>query len=225
MKSLSLAICSMLAVVGTVAAGWSQGCQTNRWGPAPDAALAADRLSLPLPEQAGNWRLEQEVPFSDAVVRILQCPAHVSRVYVHEQTGDSATVAVIVGPPGPVAVHTPEICYSSRDYSIAAPRKETQVADSTGQSHAFWDLSLKANDLNANSLRVLYGWSSGSSWEAARHPRFGYGGLPHLYKLQVAVTSNSEGTGFDPAEDFLTQFVAQLQPRLVAAARPTAAAP
>jgi hypothetical protein len=224
MRSISLAICGLLAVAGTVAAGWSQGRLTNRWGPQPDAALAADRLNVPLPQQAGNWRLEREQPFADAVVRVLQCPAHISRVYVHEQTGDFATVAVIVGPHGPVAVHTPEICYSSRDYSIAGPRKEAQIRDAAGESHTLWDLSLKANDLDGNSLRVLYGWSSGTAWEAAKHPRFSYGGLPHLYKLQVAVTVQSDATGFDPAEDFLTQFVAQLQPRLVEASRHSAPA-
>lgn len=220
MKSLSLVLCSSLVLAGTVAAGWVQGQLTNRWGPRPDAQLAAEQLQIPLPDRVGNWRLELERQFQPEVVRVLQCPAHISRVYVHDQTGDVATIAVIVGPPGPVAVHTPEICYSSRDYTITGERKATPLADADGREHALWDLSLKANDLSAASLRVLYGWSTGTSWEAAQHPRFGYGGLPHLYKLQLAVTAHPDAASeFDPARDFLTNFVAQLQPRLVPATR------
>jgi hypothetical protein len=150
---------------------------------------------------------------------MLQCPAHLSGVYEHRQTGDVLTLAVIVGPPGPVAVHTPEVCYSSREYTITDERQRVSVKGPHGD-HTFWGLPLRANSLDASALRVLYGWSSGTIWEAADHPRFGYSGLPYLYKLQLAVTDQGkDATDFDPALDFVAEFLVQLQPRLVEASR------
>ena len=209
----------LIVVVCTLAIGRLQGQLTNRWGMRPDTKLAAERLRSELPKEVGNWRLRHEDQFSPAIVRTLQCPAHISRVYEHVQTGDSVTLAVILGPPGPTSVHTAEICYSSRDFTITGERRKLIVTDANGDMHTFWELPFKANDLRGAPLRVLYAWSTGTIWEAAQYPRFGYGGLPHLYKLQLAVSANpaSQATDHDPVQDFLVDFLAQLQPRLVKA--------
>jgi len=208
-------------LICTLVTGWLQGSFTNRWGPRLDANRAADSLQRASLIEIGNWRLRREAPFAPDVLKMLQCPAHISRVYEHQQTGDLVTLTVIIGPPGPVSVHTPEICYSSRDYTLDGERRKVSVSNSQGVNHTFWDLPLKANSLDGTPLRVLYGWSSGTFWEAAQYPRFSYGGLPHLYKLQMAVSANSvsTSTGFDPARDFLNSFLPQLQPHLVEGSR------
>jgi len=216
-STLSVAI---FLLISTIATGLVQGRLTNRWGLRPDTQQAAARLNSPLSEIVGNWKFVEENRFSPEVVETLHCPAHISRVYQHQQTGDIVRVAVIVGPPGPVSVHTPEVCYSSREYSITGARVKATV-EASGQKHVFWELPLKANDLHGGPLRVFYGWSTGSAWEAAEHPRFGYGGLPHLYKLQMSVTSEpaSQATKFDLAKDFLSHFLPELQTHLVSASR------
>ena len=212
-------LCFLAIVACTCGMGQLQGQLTNRWGLQSDTRLAAEKLRIPLPNEVGNWRLRHEDQFSESIVRILQCPAHISRVYEHVQTGDTVSLAVIVGPPGPTSVHTAEICYSSRDFTIAGERRQITVADAASNKHTFWDLPLRSNDLNGAPLRVVYAWSTGMSWEAAQRPRFGYGGLHHLYKLQMAITVNpgSQATEHDPVQDFLGEFLTQLQPRLVAA--------
>lgn len=210
-----------IALAGTLGTGYLHGRMTNRWGLRHEARLAAEQLRVELPEEAGSWRLRKAEPFPKAVVQVLQCPAYISRVYEHRQTGDVVSVAVIVGPPGPIAVHSPEICYSARDYTIDGPRRAAAVTDAAGQAHTLWELSLKANDLAGVPLKVFYGWSTGGRWEATPQPRFRFGGLSHLYKLQLSVTQHpaSEAIQFDAAEDFLSQFLAQLAPRLVPAQR------
>jgi len=212
---------AIFLLASTIATGFVQGRLTNRWGLRPDTQQAAERLNSPLPATAGNWKVIKEDRFSPEVVETLHCPAHIYRVYQHQQTGDTVTIAVIVGPPGPVSVHTPEVCYSSWEYSITGARVKTPVEASSGQKHVLWELALKSNDLHGAPLRVFYGWTTGSTWEAAEHPRFGYGGLPHLYKLQMSVTSQpaSQATKFDPAKDFLSHFLPELQPLLVSASR------
>jgi Protein of unknown function (DUF3485) len=225
MKPLSAFVAFLVLLAATLATGWLHGRLTNRWDVPVDSKFAADQLSVSLPSQAGNWKLLLEDKFSDEVVRVLQCPAHINRVYEHEQSGDVVNVAVIVGPPGPISVHTPEICYTSRDYTTTGERHKVSVADGGSASHTMWELPLKSNDHRKN-LRVLYAWSTGTAWVAAEYPRFSYGGLPHLYKLQLSVITNPHSTSseFDPGQDFLQHFLAQVQPQLVEATRSPAPA-
>lgn len=212
--------CFALLLLGTAATGYVQGRITNRWGARPSAQQAADLLKQPLPQEAGSWRLEEESELPPAAARMLQYPTCVNRSYVHQQTGDRVRMFVLVGHPGPVSVHTPEVCYSSQDYSIAADRAKVVIETDGQHSHEFWELPLKPKHaLHHEPLRVFYAWSTGSRWEAAAQPRFGYGGLPHLYKLQIAVETNagSKAKDFDPGQDFLRCFLDQLQSRMVEA--------
>lgn len=209
-------------LVGTLGAGWLHGRMTNRWGFHPDSNLAAARLRQPLPDRVGHWKLRREAELEQSVIRMLQCPASISRVYEHEQTGDVISVAVLLGPPGPISVHTPEICYSSHDYTVTSAREKIDLADVTGTKHSLWEVRMKSNRVDGASLRVLYGWTTGEGWLAAEYPRFGYGGVPHLYKIQLASSSLPVDSleEFDPAKDFLQHFFGQIQSRLVSSTGP-----
>jgi hypothetical protein len=213
-------IAFVVLLISTVGAGWLHGSFTNRWGLRRDASLAADLLQEASLSTVGNWRLHHDVPFTPDVLKMLQCPAHISRVYEHQQTGDRVIVTVIIGPPGPVSVHTPEICYPSRDYKLNGERRKIAVERPERKTDAFWEVPLRSN-IDGTVVRVIYGWSSGTYWEAARGPRYSYGALPHLYKLQVAVPVNAVAatTDFDPGQDFLKSFLPHLQPSLVEASR------
>ena len=221
MKKLRPAFGSLILLIVTLSAGWLHGSLSNRWGPRRDAKVAEDMLQRELAPEVGNWRMRQESPFEPEVLRILQCPAYISRVYEHQQTGDTVILMVIVGPPGPVSVHTPEVCYGSQDYTLDGERRLVPIKDTQGTNHAFWEIGLKSNNLEGKALRVIYGWSRGDGWEAAQRPRFGYGGLTHLYKLQLAVPVNQQprGSDFDPSQDFLMNFLPQLKPFLVESSR------
>src|SRR5687767_6261065 len=125
---LSVLICAVV-LTGIVAGGVVQ----RRFDVGPSGGeslqLAADALSRPLPARAGSWVLLTESKLGPEVVKMLRCPAYINRVYAHEQTGDRITVAVLVGPAGPIAVHTPEICYSSHDYKQASLRQMRTITD------------------------------------------------------------------------------------------------
>src|SRR5688500_18136023 len=93
-----------LLFLGTVAAGALHGRMTARWGLRDTDQQAAEQLLTALPPEVGNWVLRDESELSPEVLKVLQCSAHISRVYEHQQTGDVATVAVLLGPPGPISV-------------------------------------------------------------------------------------------------------------------------
>jgi hypothetical protein len=215
MRQLTFFLCSLVLLAGTVAGGWYHGQTSRRWGVKHDERIAGDRLETPLPQSFGNWKYEDKRDFSEEVVNVLQCEGYINHIYVNQQTGDMVTVAVLVGPHGPVAVHTPEICYSSRNYSIAAGREKKTIKTKDGREHSLWQLALEPQKADLLPQTVLYGWSTGTTWEAAEHPRFSYGGTSHLYKVQLAVTSPAKIADYDPAEDFLSSFLSELQPKLV----------
>ncbi len=217
MKHILFAGCTLVLLVSTVAAGLLHGRLTNSWKQSPTSRVARERLAAALPQDFGNWRFDHEAEFPPAVLEILEQPAYFSRVYQHVQTGDTVTVVVIVGQPGPVSVHTPEICYSSRDYTVAGDRQKQEIVAADGRRHELWKLSLDANQADALPLEVMYGWTTGTAWEATDRPRYAFGGLSHLYKLQLAAVApprRREGD-FNPVQDFLTGFLSQLQPQLV----------
>lgn len=215
MKPLTFFISATVILVGTLLGGWLQGRMITRWGADELLAVAGKRLEAPLSEQVGGWRLVQATQFEPDVVRMLQCPAHFSRSYVHEQTGDSVSVAVIVGPPGPVSVHTPEICYSAQDYAITAERRSVAVVDDSQREHQLWQVSLEPRSPTASSQRVLYAWGTGGPWLASADPRFNHAGEPYLYKIQLAGPTVDTNAEFDPCQDFLRSFLPELQSHLV----------
>jgi hypothetical protein len=123
---------------------------------------------------------------SDFALATLMCAGYINRTYVEQSTGDSVSVAIIVGPPGPTAVHTPEICYSSRDYAIKESRQAARVSDRSGVDHGFWKTILRSTDPTAEQLCVFYAWTADGRWIASESPRFEFAGNPLLFKLQMA---------------------------------------
>lgn len=190
------------AVVGVV-----HGRLTNRWGPQPDMLDAARRLeSMPLDIE--GWKATDH-ELDERVREMLQCKGHLNRVYENVKTGQRVSVVVLLGPAGPISVHTPEICYSSRDYSITSDRTNHQV----DEQQDLWDLRLKSNRAGAATLRVLYGWTNDGNWHANDNPRFEYGGRPLLYKIQLAGPEPVGET--DACQDFLKAFLPVLRKHLL----------
>lgn len=225
MKSISLLFVSGLFLFGTLWGGWLQARISQRGRASQALQTAADRLKQPLPGQLGNWRLVNEQTFDDSVIGVLECPAYLCRTYRNDQTSDIVNVAVTIGPPGPIAVHTPELCYSSRDFQFVGERTETRIQDQSGREHMLWELTMKSNNVQGAAQRVLYGWGTGGAWLATKNPRFAHAGAPYLYKIQLAAAISADAEEFDPCQDFLAVFLPQLQKRLVPQDGPASAPP
>lgn len=205
-------VVAILAV--TLFAGALHGHLSQRWGPPVDVLELAHKLD-DLPSEIGDWRLQSDDELEPEVQLMLQCAGHVKRSYVNLKTGDLVTVAVLLGPFGPIAVHTPEICYSSRDFEIAKPRERFELFASSTK-HEFWSSTFSSRNGIAGRLSVWYAWNSGDGWKAATYPRFAFSGKPYLYKIQVAsVTYDDLGPKTsDSCRSFLEALLPVLQERL-----------
>jgi uncharacterized protein DUF3485 len=213
MKQHQYLVAVLLAVGLTVASGTVIGKMSNRWGPSQDSLAAARKLEE-FPEEFGNWKLRSSERMSDDVVEMLECSGHFSRVYANQESGEVVNVAVTVGPSGPIAVHTPEVCFSSRAHKTLESRKSTAVGDSDDQ---FWATTFESNDLNANLIRVYYGWTPGDHWAATENPRVSLAWCPYLYKIQLAshLPAGTDLTSNDPCKNFLEDFIPVMKEHLI----------
>src|SRR6266545_91715 len=118
---LLLAACGLL-----VAAGVAHGLRTDRWGPSADLAAAAARVDT-LPTRVGDWdgkAFEVDArQFAAANVSGIT-----ARRYTHRYARSEIVVLVITGRPGPVAVHTPDVCYSTAGFT-AGPSEVRPLPD------------------------------------------------------------------------------------------------
>ena len=105
---LALALVIGLLLISTLVHGWLSG----RWYVAKDLYQAGEKLEE-LPKQIGAWQQIESNGLDDSVAEMLQCYGSIVREYRHGDTGEQVTVALLLGPRGPIAVHTPDICYSS----------------------------------------------------------------------------------------------------------------
>lgn len=199
-----LSALAMVAIALTLLTGGVYGHWTQRWGPPPDLRTAADWLAT-LPHQIGDWRMLEELTLADEVTQTLECAGYVNRIYVHVNTGNQINIAIVVGPPGPTSVHTPEICYSSRAYEIVGTRERQQFHSSGGPTHSLWSTFFKSRNAGSDTLEVYYGWSYGERWIASKSPRFEFGGRSVLYKIQLASLINSVGSDNlkNPCQNFI----------------------
>jgi len=214
-QTITISLLVALAVA-TVGAGWVEGRLSNRWGEPANLAAAGVALA-DAPTRVGDWEMVSSEPFSTDIVTMLECSGHFARTYQNLITGEQVNVALVVGPPGPTAVHTPEICYSSRDHQISEPRTMVSVGAAGDTDQSLWNLTFRSNDIEQSLLRVYYGWrGSDGPWKASDNPRFEYGGQSLLYKIQLAsrIPAETPNTGADPCARFLQEFLPALDQKL-----------
>ncbi len=215
-------ILSLAAVIAvTLAAGVLQGRIRNRWG-ASESMLAAAQNLQDVPRKFGGpqndrWQLQSAEPMSDDAAEMLECTGNIVRTYENRRTGEVVSLFVVVGPTGPTAVHTPEVCYSSQDYEVRDVRQPLAIADEQGQEDQFWALTFKSKRVQQDLLCVCYAWGTGGRWSAPNDARFAFVGRPYLYKIQLA-SKLPRGTDLktnDTCRQFLQDFLPVLRQYLI----------
>lgn len=205
-----LTILSVLcALVLTLGAGILHGRLSLRWGPDQHLQEAGQRLAE-FPDQVGPWTLVNREELPAETRAMLNCSASLLRSYVNQDTGETVTVTVLQGPSGPISVHTPEICYSSRAYRVSEPRSVVKLAVDGERTSELWALTFRSKDVDESLLRVYYGWTTDGVWHAPASARWSFGGQPFLYKIQLASLPR-ELSAHDPCASFLRDFIPALR--------------
>jgi hypothetical protein len=189
----------------TVAYGAAEGVWTGRWA-AGDIERVAERVAH-TPKVLGEWEgTDHEI---DArAVKIGRLDGHLLRTYTHRRTGEAVTVMILCGKPGPIAVHTPDVCFQGQGRVMAGQPKR-QPAPAGGAE--FWSARFdQETGAGANQTAVSWAWSADGRWEASDSPRLDYARCPYLFKLYVIRPldrAGRDGEGDPALAEFLRAFL------------------
>lgn len=209
------------ASLALVAAGLVHGFWTDRWIASSELQEAAQRLAE-IPYEIGDWK------GSDLDLKPGQSGSGVTggiqRAYKNQKTGAQVSLALLNGRPGPVSIHTPDVCYGASGYKV---NRRTMVhLDKNEDSAQFWKADMvKVNVTSESRLRIYWGWNGGKGWQApadARqsYPRHNYPVLHKLYVLRDLTTDQGKLSGSEPCEDFLRALLPVLDGVLFSAGGP-----
>jgi hypothetical protein len=207
----------LIATAVVLLGGVVQGVWVDRWktNHAPEEAAARlDRVALTI----GDWTGRPLEFDTKAYVRA-GIVGGLYRRYKNPRSGDAVTLLIVCGLPGPISVHTPEVCYAGAGYESTGARVQTAVPQ--GEDHlpsAFWKVRMrKLRSIAPELLEIHYGWSSTGAWSAPdRDPRFEFAGSSSLYKMYVVHQVSSTGASgeTDPSLEFLRVLVPELRKSL-----------
>src|SRR3569623_1473453 len=203
----------VLAIVLTVGSGAVAGSFSNRWGQPAAMSDAVAQLAK-VPKQFGDWTLQSDAEIDPHLVEMLQCAGGFNRSYRNRRTGDTVHMAIVLGPPGPISVHTPEVCYSSQGYHIATPAQRISFRTAGAAPAQVWKTTFAPDALSPERLVAYYSWFDGTAWSAPDYARLAFGGRPYLFKLQLAakiVPTPDAAADFSPGDDLLAQFYTALR--------------
>lgn len=185
-----------------MAFGWLDG----RWVRTTDTQSAVEGLKN-FPEVVGDWRSVKDFLLPEATLNTLRCYGYSYRSYVNPNSGTQVTVAVLYGPRGPIAVHTPEICYTSAGVTPKAERERVEL-NVGGEEHSVWKVEMLSERAGTPALEVCYGWSDGHQWHASAHPRFWP--TDKLFKIQLSSPPAQPGKESECVQ-FLKEFLPALK--------------
>jgi hypothetical protein len=196
-------------------AGLLHGLWSDRWQASDAPEAAAERLRA-LPLVIGDW--EGSASELDAVhAQRAEIRGSVQRLYVHRATKQEIMVVLLCGRPGPIAAHSPEVCYPGSGFKQEAARKQHQVVPSADAvPMPLWQATfVKESFPVREQLRVYWGWNPGTTWQIAEEPRLAFARFPMLCKIYVIHRSLAGDGAADPCPEFLKQLLPAVNTALV----------
>jgi hypothetical protein len=205
-----------------LSAGLVHGLWTNRWVPSDEPGASAARLQR-LPRTVNDWDGEdREIPATQLAIG--EIAGYQSRQYVNRLTGSKVEIMIVCGRPGPISVHTPEVCFGGAGYQMVGSETRVSVLPQGGAGGPSEFRSARMKKTNTpvpDTIRILWAWSSdGVAWQAPDYPRLAFAGPGHdaLYKLYVIrhVAQSEEA----PEDDACIEFVQPLLRELASCLAP-----
>jgi hypothetical protein len=207
-RALPLAIA--LALI--IAAGLVHGQWTQRWTTSHAVETAVARLGR-VPMNFGDWR-GRSLEMDREQLAMAEIDGYVARRYVDRHGAAAVTILLVCGRPGPISVHTPDICYAGAGYEPTGPPAKQSLPNGPSGTRAEFRHALfgKLNAAVPSYLRILWSWSADGAWEAPDNPRLRFAPRQALYKLYVIRemdTAEGQLDG-DPTLEFLQTLLPEL---------------
>jgi len=181
---LGIAILTILTIIPAI----FDGQRRFRWGKDAEIIELKNKLDT-FPKTIGDWECTSEIPLGKSSREMLDPITTINRIYYNSKRNLTTNVLLLLGPTGPTAAHTPDICFNSRDYRKVGTRRLLTLdpnananSKSTSKCYLTKFVSL---DVNSNGLKSIYAWTVDGTWHAMEKPRFYFAGSRYLFKIQM----------------------------------------
>ncbi|MFO0964511.1 MAG: hypothetical protein U0793_02840 [Gemmataceae bacterium] len=136
-------------------------------------------------------------------------------LFQHKKSGKMVT-RLACGRPGPVSVHTPDVCYAGAGFEVerAAPFSSSRPG-LAGQSF-FTARLVRKRATEQTAQRIFWAWHGARGWEVSDNPRVSFAGRGALFKMYVIreVTGPSESLENDPCVELMETLLPALENRV-----------
>jgi Protein of unknown function (DUF3485) len=198
------------------ASGVSHRLWTGVWKVSNEPAESAARLA-DVPTIVGDW-VGADTDVDKQQLDRAEAAGYLSRRYLQRRTGAEVSVFIICGRPGPIAVHTPDVCYGGLGFQVVGATHRYQYSGDaeTPPADFIWANFEKHDVVAPPTLRIYWAWKSGRGWRAPSNPRMTFGGASALYKLYL-IYRPAPGAALndhDPCQDFMSDFLPELEKAL-----------
>lgn len=207
----------ILALGATIYSGLLHGRIRHVYGFGQDLTEQV-RLVESLPSEFGQtedgrpaWVMvgeRQAMP--SEVVEMLECAAHYQAAYRSTLHPDwLVQLLVMVGPSGPLLVHSPDVCYPASGNKLLSGPEMVDVQAKGGDKQTLQVMMFKQRKLEGRKVRVGFAFSAGKEWDSPLNARRAYAGAPFIYKIQLHIelpSSYQLTEGQDPLVHFMRQF-------------------
>ena len=149
-------------------------------GKAQALTLASERV-IELPKEFGDWTSVDSQNSDEDAMRRGGAVQFLSRVCKLRGTNETQSVLLLCGKPGPLSVHTPEVCFAG---ASNAANPDQQRWKPTEDSEFTWQ-SFTSRVEGQPNLEVAWAWTVDGKWMSPDVPRLTYGREPFLYKLYI----------------------------------------
>jgi hypothetical protein len=221
-----------LAFAAVLIPGLVHGLWTGRWGSSEQLEHFAARLS-DVPTVLGDWKGEDLPPDERQNARS-ELTRSLTRVYRNRTTGQEIVIFLGCGRPGPVALHTPDVCYVGAGCRLNGPEQRQTFAQKKPHAESEFKTAAftKSTPLGEQLIQVYWAWSADGLWQAPAVPRFTFGREPALYKLYVQYAFAADAQRVTDAQrkeldvgcrEFINLLLPELQKALFAPDRRAAA--
>lgn len=191
--------------------GLATGVWTGRWKTPEDLGRAAAKMTR-IPKDIGAWHGE-DLTLDERQRARAQLTGYVMRRYRQQADGTEVTVLLMCGRPGPLAAHTPDVCFDGAGYELSAPLTQYAPPAAAGRAPAEFTLGDFRGTESAvpTRLDVLWAWSADGHWSAPDRPRVAFAASPVLYKLYLTLQMPPGGRlEEDPRAAFVPLLLAEI---------------
>lgn len=187
------------------------GIWGGRWSRSRELEQAVARLEG-VPVRIGDWE-GRDRNLGRRQLEAAELDACLVRRYENRRDGRVIDMLLMCGRPGPVCVHTPDVCVPSSGLDLMG--RPARCSFGGGE---FWSARFQKDDAAVPVCRrILWAWSTGGGWTVPDSPRFTFARFRALYKLYLIQELAGEEQTEEDCEDFIRLLLPELEKALSAA--------